>query len=115
MIKHILATAAVAAFCSFGAQAQSDAQPLADNTIAATGGDHGCLMRTDEAAMKTLGLSADQITKVKDLQAKCKAEGDKDAKAKDAHEKELQAVLTPDQYKSWQKWCADDHKDDMKK
>lgn len=115
MIKHILATAVVAAFCSFSVKAQSDANALAENTATVASGDHGCLMKTDDAAMKTLGLSAEQMTKVKALQAKCKAEGDKDAKLQEAHEKELQAALTPEQYKNWQKWCAETRTDDMKK
>lgn len=108
MIKNILATAVVALLCTVGAQAQSGTKAMAHE------GTHHCLLMADDHTWSTLGLSADQQKKAKDLQAKCKAEGASktgEAKMMDAgkYEKELQAVLTPEQYDQWKKWCTAQH------
>lgn len=63
-----------------------------------------------EETWKTLGLSPDQITKVKDLQARCSAsknDTEKDAASRAEHEKELASILTSEQYANWQKWCKE--------
>lgn len=71
---------------------------------------HTCIM-ADASTWADLGLTADQVTKVKDIQATCKKEHDA-AKAAGTkyteaskHEGELKAVLTPDQYAKWSQWC----------
>ncbi|MBS1583173.1 MAG: hypothetical protein JST66_13325 [Bacteroidetes bacterium] len=108
MIKNILATAVVALLCTAGAQAQSGTKTMAHD------GTHHCLLMADDNTWSTLGLSADQQKKAKDLQAKCKAEGASktgEAGKMDAgkYEKELQAMLTPEQYDQWKKWCTAQH------
>ncbi len=68
----------------------------------------------------TLGLTAEQVAKVKDVQTACKK--DKMAAKDDAmamasmgkHETELKAILTPDQYTKYTAWCAEQHGDKPK-
>jgi Spy/CpxP family protein refolding chaperone len=102
-MKKILATAAVALLCTLGAQAQTDQK--------ATGGTstHNCLLKADDNTWTTLGLSADQKQKVKDVQVKYKADADKTMDAKsgmDKYDKELQTILTPEQQEKWKQWCS---------
>lgn len=76
-----------------------------------------CLMSTD-ADWKALGLTADQMTKVKAIQDEhkksCAAMKDESgmkhddaskAAMVDAHEARIKEVLTPAQYDSWKKQC----------
>lgn len=108
MIKNILAATVVALLCTAGVQAQSGTKAMAHD------GMHHCLLMADDNTWSTLGLSADQQKKAKDLQAKCKAEGTAktgEARTMDAgkYEQELQAVLTPEQDDRWKKWCTGQH------
>lgn len=71
---------------------------------------HSCIM-ADASTWADLGLTAEQVTKVKTIQASCqkehdaaKAAGTKYAEAS-KHEGELKAVLTPEQYTKWSQWC----------
>ncbi len=67
-----------------------------------------------EPELKSLGLTTDQLTKVKDIQARCskecahsmKEKGAMDHASMDKHQQELQSALTPDQYTKWQEWCS---------
>lgn len=77
---------------------------------AAQADKHACIM-ADATTWADLGLSAEQVTKVKNIQATCQKEHDA-AKAAGTkyteaskHEGELKAVLTPDQYTKWSQWC----------
>lgn len=100
--------------CAIAATAQTTPDKSPSELPAATAaGQHSCMMATD-AELKSLGLSADQMLKAKDIQDRCakacavsmKEKGAMDHKAMDSHEKELMAVLTPEQTTAWQKWCA---------
>jgi hypothetical protein len=71
-----------------------------------------CLMTTD-ADWKAMGLTADQLTKVKAIQAEhekaCAGMKKDDASAAmmtDKHEARIKEVLTPTQYDSWKKQCT---------
>lgn len=71
-----------------------------------------CLSATD-ADRKSLGLNADQQTKVPAIQAECKKEcaAKKDGDAStamiaDKHEMRIKEVLTPAQHEAWMNWCT---------
>ena len=89
------------------------AQSTPSSTMQTAKGDrHACIM-ADDATWASLGLTKEQLTRVHEIQAACKSNYTtaKDADAKTAsvskHEGELKAVLTPEQFDKWQKWCAD--------
>lgn len=79
--------------------------------------DHMCMMDTDAAAWTSLGLSAEQLTKVQAAQTACKSEcaAMKDGAStqdKAAHQAQMErhtatikATLDKEQYMKWQKWC----------
>ncbi len=108
-IKHVLAAAALC-FGVVSAQAQGEpAQPTAK-------APHNCLTSTTDKDWTTLGLSAEQSAKVKDLQSDWKAKqgtSAKDGKAAtgesplmDSYEAKVKDVLTAEQYDNWVKWCS---------
>jgi hypothetical protein len=75
--------------------------------------DNKDCLRTTEADWKAMGLTADQLTKVKDIQAeheKACAGMKKDDASKtmmtDKHEARIKEVLTPTQYDAWKKQCT---------
>lgn len=89
------------------------AQSTPSSTMQTAKGDrHACIM-ADDAAWTSLGVSKEQLTRVHEIQAACKSNYStaKDTDTKTAsvskHEGELKAVLTPEQYEKWQKWCAE--------
>ncbi|MFZ1687454.1 MAG: hypothetical protein WAU70_08540 [Flavobacteriales bacterium] len=97
-----------------GASAQSTTVAKAA-TPATAASTHQCLATTDDAAWTSLGVKPDQLTRVHAIQADCKkacgalTAEEKAAKEADVvakHEADLKAVLTPEQYVNWQKWCA---------
>jgi len=105
------------AFCATLATQAQDTKAKSDKP--AHDQKHECLMAGDET-WTTLGLTADQVSKVKVVQTSCKK--DKMAAKDDAtamrsmtkHETELKAILTPDQYTNYTAWCAEQHGDKMK-
>jgi len=108
-MKTTILTVGFALFASLGAFAQNDA------TMPQSKGDkHSCIMAGADT-WTTLGLSTEQVAKVKDIQASCEkdhatATADGSAKASVAkHEDELKTVLTPDQYMKWSQWCDEMH------
>ena len=111
-MKTTILTLGFALLCAISANAQSTPSSTAPTKDPAKGDRHACIMAGADT-WTTLGLSADQVTKVKEIQASCKADYGM-AKEKDAqntsvakHEAELKAVLTPEQYTNWTKWCAE--------
>ncbi|QQR86728.1 MAG: hypothetical protein IPJ76_00450 [Flavobacteriales bacterium] len=119
-MKNILLPAALV-LMSIAATAQSTL--VAENTATATtaeaivtDGHDDCLSRTTPEAMNSLGLTPEQMGKVRDIQASHKkectaAEATKSvetkAKITDKHEAQVKEVLTLDQYTKWLTWCAD--------
>lgn len=127
-MKHLMMAAALCAGV-LSANAQSTptdpkTAPVENKTTATTPqkpvtmNHTDCLMSTD-ADWKALGLTADQMTKVKAIQAEHKkscAAMKEDATMKhdeagkaamaDAHEARIKEVLTPTQYDSWKKQCT---------
>ena len=80
---------------------------------------HKDCLRTSDAEWKALGLSADQMTQVKAIQAEhekacaamkddagMKKEDPAKAQMADADEARIKEVLTPAQYDSWKKQCT---------
>jgi len=103
-MKTMILTAAVALFCAPGAYAH-----MAEGG----GGKHHCIMAKAETWTQ-LGLSAEQLAKVEEIQASCKKDYEAakaagtDASASVAtHEEQLKAVLTPEQHTAWTTWCAE--------
>lgn len=111
-MKTLMMSAALCCAMAVNAQSTPTTTP-ADAPQKHLVGKHDCLMATD-AEFKSLGVSEDQLSKVKDIQARCskecaaamKEKGSLDHAAMDKHEKELQAALTPEQYTKWQHWCS---------
>lgn len=75
---------------------------------------HNCLASTTDKDWTSLALTADQTTKVKEIQGECMKASDKmkadhmDSKESpmlDKYEGQVKAVLTPEQYDKWVKWC----------
>ena len=105
------------AFCATLAMQAQDTKAKSDKP--AHDQKHECLMAGDDT-WTTLGLTAEQVAKVKDVQTACKK--DKMAAKDDAmamasmgkHETELKAILTPDQYTKYTAWCAEQHGDKPK-
>lgn len=111
-MKKTIMTFCLAMFATLATQAQ-DAKMKSESPDVHVA-DHECIMAGDET-WKSLGLTADQMSKVKDVQTACKKdkmESKEDASAMAAmakHETELKAVLTPDQYTKYTAWCATEH------
>lgn len=105
------ALALACALCyTANAQAQvatevADANVTSPVPAPSDGPDH-CIM-APETTWQSLGLTADQMTKVKDLQLRCSAVKDKPEADMTEHEKELATILTPEQHASYQKWCQE--------
>jgi len=107
-MKYAL-TAAALCFGLLGAQAQNvkgqDVQS-----------PKNCLTSTTDKDWTSLGLNAEQSTKVKELQSEWRAnESAKTVNAKtdarsapvmDSYEAKVKEVLTPEQYDNWVKWCS---------
>ncbi len=83
---------------------------------------HRCIMFGAEKWQK-LGLSDEQMSRVKEIQASCEAdykaakeEGGEAEASVAKHEESLRSVLTPEQYTKWSEWCANkEHKSGMDK
>ncbi len=113
-MKHLM-TAAALCIGMFGAQAQTTptkATPAAKPAVAMAHPMHNCMMASDKD-WASLKLSAEQTEKVKGIQAECMKEcgammktDPKMAKMMDKHEANVKAVLTPEQYENWMKWCS---------
>ncbi len=123
-MKYLMMTAALCAGV-LSAQAQSTPTETKGSTTTTsvqkpvTQAHKDCL-KTTEADWKALGLTAQQLTEVKAVQAehekacssmtKDEAGMKKDDAAKaemtDAHEARIKELLTPTQYDSWKKQCT---------
>ncbi|MCB9184543.1 MAG: hypothetical protein H6591_11560 [Flavobacteriales bacterium] len=114
-MKTILFPAALILMGTLSAAAQSGTAvvPKANEVAMATvapGGDD-CVSRTTPEAWTSLGLTADQMTKVQEIQTKhkkeCAAMTDKKATSDmmDKHSSEIKEVLSTDQYTKWMNWC----------
>ena len=81
--------------------------------------DNKDCLKTTDADWKTLGLTAEQMTKVQAIQAEhkkdCSAMKDEagmkhdeatKAAMADKHEERIKEVLTPAQNDAWMKWCT---------
>ncbi|MBP7513124.1 MAG: hypothetical protein KA791_01165 [Flavobacteriales bacterium] len=111
-MKTLLMSAALC--CAIATNAQSTpATTPAEAPQKPVVGKHDCLMASD-AEYGSLGVSGDQLAKVKDIQDRCskecaaamKEKGSLDHAAMDKHEMELQAILTAEQYTKWEQWCS---------
>lgn len=114
-MKNILFPAALMLMGTLTATAQS--AMVADNsttttTVAATEpGTDDCVARTTPEAWTSLGLSAEQMSKVSAIQGDhkkaCAAMADKKATSEmtDKHTAQIKEVLTTDQYTKWMDWC----------
>jgi hypothetical protein len=82
-----------------------------------------CFVETDDQTWQALGLTDDQLAKVKAMQTACKTDCavTPETKGTDAdisgavlkrYNEQLQALMNPEQYARWMKWCAD-RPDDM--
>lgn len=105
-----LITIALTLMCSFPATAQ--VAPIPNQKDVGS----SCILATDETVWISMGLSAEQIEKVKSIQTQCKTDcvgplegGEKDPELSGAalkhHEDELKKALTEEQYAKWTKWC----------
>ena len=104
-----LFTAAALCLGMLGAQAQTD------NKMDTTSPAHNCVASTTDKDWASLGLSADQTTKVKSIQTESMKANDKmkadhmetkESPMMDKYEGEVKSVLTPEQYDKWVKWCT---------
>ena len=100
----------VAALClgMMTAQAQSEKMQDANSS-------KNCLTSTTDKDWSSLGLSKEQTAQVKQVQSDWLAENAKVADAKagtmaspmmNSYEGKVQAVLSPEQYENWVKWCS---------
>lgn len=116
-MRTFLIPAATVLFSAMTATAQSNL--VVDNmTVSTVGTAMGtaddCVVRTTTDAWNSLGLSADQLTKVQDIQTShrkdCLAVKQEKSMTDMAgtckHETRIKEVLTADQYTKWQAWCA---------
>ncbi|MEO7081783.1 MAG: hypothetical protein ABIY71_09660 [Flavobacteriales bacterium] len=90
------------------AQAQSEKMQDANSS-------KNCLTSTTDKDWSSLGLSKEQTTQVKQVQSDWLAENAKVADVKagtmaspmmNSYEGKVQAVLSPEQYENWVKWCS---------
>ena len=77
---------------------------------------HNCMMATDKD-WASLGLSAEQTTKVKVIQGECQTDcgamtkdDPKMGMMMDKHEARVKEVMTAAQYDKWMTWCANQAK-----
>ncbi|MBP6312039.1 MAG: hypothetical protein KA408_07215 [Flavobacteriales bacterium] len=111
-MKTTIITVCLAICTAFTAQAQETKGKMDHSTM--QNEKHKCMMAGDET-WKTLGLTSDQMTKVKEIQKSCNADhmdakaDDKAMASVDKHEEELKGVLTPEQYANYTKWCSEQH------
>ncbi|MEO8589143.1 MAG: hypothetical protein ABI432_07240 [Flavobacteriales bacterium] len=110
-MRHVLIAAALC-IGTLGAQAQTGTTPATPSSVPANHPSHNCMTATDKD-WASLGLSAEQATKVKAIQVDhekaCAGKMSDDptvTKRMDEHEAQVKAVLTPAQYDNWMKWCA---------
>lgn len=117
-MKYLMMAAALCAG-TLSAQAQSTPTESTSSSATATAqkptpqARKDCLKTTD-ADWKALGLTAEQMTQVKAIQAEhekaCTSMKKDDtagaAAMVDQHEARIKEVLTPTQYDSWQKQCT---------
>lgn len=114
-----------AAFTLMSAAATAQSTLVAENTTTppattveaiVVDGHNDCLARTTPEAMTSLGLTPEQMGKVRDIQAAHKKEcaahdasttAETKAKVADKHEAQVKEVLTSDQYTKWLTWCAE--------
>lgn len=106
-MKTLLCSLGLALFTFTGVAAQDGTKTTHER--------HTCIM-ADAATLETFGLTDDQLTKVRSIQASCEkehkasaADAAKSAASVAKHEAELQTVLTPEQYTAWNKWCNSKH------
>lgn len=96
---------------------QATAQELPPLDPKATGSTGTCFVETEDQAWSAIGLSEDQLAKVKSMQTACKTDCaiTPESKGMDAeisgavlkrYEEQLHALLTPEQWAKWTKWCA---------
>lgn len=114
--KHMKYLITAVALClglsNVQAQTTPEPSPATKPAAAPAHAAHNCMTATDKD-WTSLGLTAEQTTKVQSIQAECmKACGammksdPKMGKMMDKHEADVKAVLTTGQYDSWMKWCA---------
>ncbi len=76
------------------------------------------MLATDEVTWTAIGLSGEQLDKVRSMQTACKTEcaatpeaTQPDARISGAvlkrYEEELRTILDKDQYAKWEKWCSE--------
>ena len=107
-MKYLM-TAAALCLGMMTAQAQTGkTAPMASNTT-------NCIATTTDKDWASLGLTAEQTTKVKEIQGECRKASDKmkadnmDSKESpmlNKYEEEVKKVLTPAQYEKWVKECS---------
>ncbi|MCC6839156.1 MAG: hypothetical protein IT230_03260 [Flavobacteriales bacterium] len=103
-IKVVLSAAALS-LCITGVQAQDEpARPGAYKAA------HECLVTATDADWNSLELTADQVAKVKEIQAEYQKARSGDANAQvptaDKVAEKLKAVLGPERYEKYVDWCA---------
>ena len=116
-MRKIILSLAVAVLGTAGTYAQGDSKTTT-SVVTTPSAHHDCIM-ADEAAWTSLGLNTEQIKRVQLIQERCKKDceamakekGSHDQAAMDKHEKEIQTVLTKEQYAAWQKWCTEQRAD----
>lgn len=103
-IKLVLSATAL---CFGFASANAQGEPAKPATYKA---GHECLATATDTDWKNLELTADQVTKVKEIQAEYQKARSADANAQaptaDKVADKLRAVLGPEQYAKYVEWCA---------
>ena len=105
----LIAALALTPFASVYSQAPSQ-QPQSMLT------SNECLLTTTDEVWTSLGLSAEQLEKVKSIQTICQTDcvalqegGGSDPALAEAmlqkHREDMRATLTKDQYDKWIEWC----------
>ena len=111
----VLMSAAATAQSTLVAE-NTTAQPSNTMEAIVVGGNDDCLSRTTPEAMTSLGLTPEQMGKVRDIQAAHKKEcaahdatttAEAKTKVSDKYKAQVKEVLTPDQYTKWLTWCAE--------
>lgn len=117
-MKYLMMTAAL---CAGVLSAQAQSTPTDSKGSTATTATqkpvtqaHKDCLKTTEAEWKALGLTVEQMTEVKAVQAEhekaCAGMKKDDAAGAaamvDQHEARIKELLTPTQYDSWQKQCT---------
>lgn len=113
LMKTLALSAAFALASTLAVQAQSTTTSIATKDAAKTEqAGHGCTM-ANAKTWDSLNLTAEQRTKVEAIQMSCEKtcsdlpKGDaKRTAAMENYDKEIKAVLTPEQLKSYKSCCA---------